>query len=104
MNRRSFFAFKPDQAEVLGILTLKGPIDENPRDMLSNLQKRGNQGGGRAVRALEKRHLKYPQLLSDGEVPLAFTLGAPKSVYMLPVMRHLPLFLTTHVVSHSSNH
>ena len=49
---------------------MKGPIDEDFRDMLSNLQKRGNQGGGRAVRALEKRHLKYPRLLSDGEVPL----------------------------------
>lgn len=46
-ERRPPLALKPDQAEALGTLTLKVPIDEDTRDRLSNLRGERNQKQGR---------------------------------------------------------
>lgn len=91
-KNRTRLALKPDQAKVLGTLTLKAPIEEDRWDRLNNLQKKGKEEGEGRSGPLPlpwSKGVSTPQLLPDAEVPSpAFTPGAHKSAYKLHRMGH----------------
>lgn len=83
-GNRPSLALKPDQADTLGTLTRKAPIDEDTRDRLSNLWGRRKQGGaGQPVTslALEEGDVGPLQHVHDAAVPsTAFRPGDHKTL------------------------